>query len=182
MPINNSTSYFIKNEANYSINSNSFSNYTMLGGKYSGKGNFEFGLALKENQSSFGGFTEAKYTSPKIGNSNWSAESRTRVMADKPYDGNNTNFSMTQRLAAKGSWNLGKGWSIYEIAGVNSKISLQGDGLQSLTPTSITGIGYNINKKLNVYTEGELSKTYSVQDNSWDKLSPSVYLGAKYTF
>ncbi len=181
--INSKVSYFAKNEASYSINNNSFSNYTMLGSKYAGQGgNYELGLAFKESQTSYGGFIESKYTSPKLGNSNWAIESRTRVVADKPYGDSSISNSLTQRVAGKGSWNLGKGWSLYEIAGLNSNISLQGKGLQSLTPTSITGVGYNINKNWNVYAEGELSKTYSLTDNSWKDLSSSVYLGTKYTF
>lgn len=176
-------SYFVKNEASYSFNNKSFGDYTMLGAKRSSRfGNLEIGLAFKATNSSLGGFGEAKYTSPKLGDSNWSIESRTRILADTPFNKDDTNFSLTQRIAGKGSWNLGKGWNVYEIAGANAKVSLEGKGFQSVTPTSITGIGYNVNKNLNVYAEGEISKSYNIQDDSWGKFSPAVYLGAKYTF
>lgn len=179
---NSSTSYFIKNEASYSVN-NGASNYTLIGSKIcKPKGNFEVGLAFKESKTSLGGFIEGKYTSPKNEDANWSLESRTRLQGDFPYDKEKASFSLAQRIAGKGSWDIDKGVNFYQIFGLNSKISLQGDGLQSLTPTSITGFGYDLNKKLNVYIEGELSKGYDFQKKSWNDLSPAVYLGAKYTF
>ena len=81
---------------------------------------------------------------------------------------------MTQRVAAKGNWNLGKGFSIYEIAGANAKISLQGDGVQSVTPTSITGLGYKINKQISVYGEFEMAQAYKVPDKKWDDFKASL--------
>ena len=183
MPTVNNSTYFIKNEAGYSFNNQNFGNYIMLGGKYtSNYGNLEAGLAFKTSLTSVGGFFEGKYTTPKFGKSNLALESRTRMQVDKAYGKDNADSSLAERLAVKGSWDLGKGLSLYEIAGLNAKISMQGDGLKSLTPMSLTGLGYNVNKKLNIYLEGELSKTYDLKNECWDRFSPAVYVGAKYTF
>ena len=185
MPIhNNKISYFIKNEASCSVNDGSCSNYTGIGAKVSnsGLGSFEGMVAVKPTDTNIGGFAELKYTSPKIKNSDWAIESRTRAIIEKPYKEKVLESSLTERVALKGSWNLGKGFSIYEITGINSKISLDDGQLKSVTPTSITGVGYNVSKKVNLYTEAEFSSKYSVPDKTWEKNSPSVYLGAKFAF
>ena len=142
----------------------------------------EVGLAIKETESLFGGFLESKYTSPKILNSNWALESRTRAQAENAYKNDDINYSLTQRIAAKGSWNLGRKWSIYQITGLNTKVSLEGDGVQSLTPVLLGGVGYNVNKNLNIYAEGDLSKSYNLVKKSWNEKESSIYLGLKYTF
>ena len=185
MPIyNNKISYFIKNEASCSVDGGSYSNYTGIGAKVSdsGFGSIEGMVAVKPTDTKIGGFAELKYTSPKIKNSDWSIESRTRAIVEKPYKEKDVSSSMTERVALKGSWNLGKGFSIYEIAGINSKISLDDGQLKSVTPTSITGVGYNASKKVSLYTEAEFSSKYSVPDKTWEKNSPTLYFGAKFTF
>ena len=162
---------FIKSESFYSSKDN-FGNYSGAGFKIQGSnGSVESLLAVKPTNNSIGGFGEFKYTSPKILNSNWSLESRTRAIANKKQDGQNIDFSLTQRVAAKGAWNINDNWNIYEIAGLNLKVPLNKNDMVSLTPTSITGVGYNINDKLSSYAEVEVSNN-----------SPTVYLGCKYNF
>lgn len=171
------TSYFIKDEISVPVKGGEISNYTGVGVKYTEPnfGNIEGMAAFKISESKTGGFGEIKYTTPKLVE-NWSIESRTRVCGDYKSD-DSLETSLTQRIAAKASWYIGNGLSIYEIAGVNSKISLQGDGIKSITPTSITGLGYK-----NMYCEFGLSKGYNLQTKQWSKITPEVYLGYKVTF
>lgn len=164
-------SFFVKNEASISLRDGSIGDYLGGGMKYSAKaGSFEGMLALRANKDSKGGFAEFKYTTPKI--KDLSLESRTRAQFE------DTGNSMTTRLAAKYSTNVGK-INIYEIAGATAKFK---GGFKSLTPSSLTGAGINITPKLNCYVEGEVSKNYSIQTKSWGKFSPAAYVGVKYTF
>ena len=177
------TDLYVKNESSYDPMSENYSNYTFLGVKISGKyGSSDLGGAVKFTDSSSGGFVEYKYTTPKFVGSKLAFESRTRFIADKPYGEDDFSKSLTQRLAFKGSWNLGKDFSVYEITGASVKLSLEGKGFQSVTPTSITGVGYNVNKNFHIYGEVEVSRGYSVSKNAWGKTTPSFYLGVKYTF
>lgn len=180
MPNNIIDSGFIKNEANYNFKNNSYGNYTGIGAKHSSKiGNIEALLAFKKTDSSIGGFLEGKYTTPKFLDDNIQIESRTRLVSDKPDESSHASFSLTQRVAAKGAIKLNNKFSIYEIAGVNANISLEGEGLKSLTPTSITGFNYDLNKKVCLYTEIELSKPYDCKKKSFEDLSTSGYIGVK---
>ena len=166
--------YFIKDEASVNLESGSVGNYFGGGVKYAAKsGTYEGMLAFKANESSHGMFGEFKYTSPKV--SDFSLESRTRTQFES--SGN----TLTTRVAGKYSKSFGK-FSIYEIAGATTKFSLDGGGTQSITPVSLTGAGYNITPKLNCYVEGEISKGYDLKSNCWNKTSPAMYLGVKYTF
>lgn len=166
-------SYFIKDEASIPLTGGDVGNYTGFGVKTSSStGTYETMLAFKSTESSTSGFGEFKYTSPKLGGSNWSIESRTRAMSDE---------TVTQRVAAKYSTNLSKDVSIYEIAGVNSKFSLH-SGMSSVTPVSLTGVGYNVSKNVNVYGEVEVSKSYNVHSGNWGKISPNAYVGMKISF
>lgn len=166
-------SYFVKDEATIPLNGGEVGNYTGFGVKTtSSAGAYETMLAFKATESSASGFGEFKYTSPKIGGSDWSIESRTRAMSDE---------TVTQRFAGKYSTNLSKDVSIYEIAGVNSKFSLH-SGMSSVTPVSLTGVGYNVSKNINVYGEVELSKSYNVSSGNWGKISPNAYVGMKVSF
>lgn len=166
-------SYFVKDEASFPLNGEEVGNYTGFGVKTaSSTGTYETMLAFKATESSTSGFGEFKYTSPKLGGSNWSIESRTRAMSDE---------TVTQRFAGKYSTNLSKDVSIYEIAGVNSKFSLH-SGMSSVTPVSLTGIGYNVAQNVNIYGEMEISKSYNVNSGNWGKISPNAYVGMKITF
>ena len=167
--------FFVKNESSVSLTNGTLGNYTGAGVKYSGSsGTYEGMLAFKANETSKGGFGEFKYTTPK--KHDLAFESRTRVQFETR--GN----SITTRVAGKFSKDIGKNFNIYEIAGATAKISLEGKGFQSITPMSLTGLGYNINKKLSCYTELELSKSYNPSSKSWGAFAPSSYLGIKYTF
>lgn len=178
----NMTTY-IKNEASASLTSKSFSDYAGIGMNLSGEnwGGVDAFVAGKATNSSLGGFLEGKYTTPKIADSNWSLESRTRLCTDKPYKADDLSIYMTQRVAGKGNWNLGKGVGIYEIAGVSSKISFQGKGVQSITPTSITGVSYKVSGKTSIYGEVEVTKPYSLAEKGWKPLGCGVYFGLKMT-
>jgi len=184
MPEKTKPTFYLKNEASASFTSESYSDYTGVGLNISDKsfGSADVVIAGKASNTSFGGFAEAKYTTPKFANSNWSAESRTRFCIDESYKNREPSIYMTQRVAAKGNWNLGKGFGIYEIAGANAKISLQGEGVQSITPTSITGVSYKVGKKTNLYGEIELTKGYNLAENKWNNFGCGGYLGVKVTF
>lgn len=167
--------YFIKNEASISLTDGSVGDYLGGGVKFSAEsGTYEGMLAFKANQSSKGAFGEFKYTTPKAGCV--ALESRTRFQFET------SGSTMTTRVAGKYSKNLGRDFNIYEIAGGTAKISLEGNGAQSITPVSITGAGYNITPKLNCYAEFELSKSYDLKSNNWGKIQPGAYIGLKYTF
>lgn len=141
-------------------------------------GSLDLFVAEKVTNTASGNFIETKYATP----GKYAAEFRTRFCFDETYKEGDSSIYMTQRVAAKGNWNLGKGFSIYEIAGANAKISLQGDGVQSVTPTSITGLGYKINKQISVYGEFEMAQAYKVPDKKWDDFKCGGYLGIKVTF
>lgn len=169
MPSNKS--FFVKNEASISLRDGSIGDYLGGGIKYSTQtGSYEGMVAFRANKDSKGGFAEFKYTTPKV--KDMALESRTRVQIE------DTGNSMTTRLAAKYSTNIGK-INIYEIAGATAKFK---GGLKSLTPSSLTGAGINVTPKLNCYVEGEVSKSYNAQTKSWGKFSPAAYVGVKYTF
>lgn len=170
---NNKPSFFLKNEASVSLKDGTLGDYLGGGIKYSSSsGTYEGMLAFKANETSKGGFGEFKYTTPKL--HDFALESRTRAQFET--SGN----TMTTRLAGKYSKNIGK-FNIYEIAGATAKLSLEG-GAQSVTPVSLTGVGYNITPRLSCYAEGELSKSYNLKKHSWGDFSPSAYLGVKYAF
>ena len=169
-------SYFAKNESSISFTDGTIGNYTGVGIKQP----FSFGTlvglaATKFSETSKGGFGEVKYTSPKV-LPDTSVENRTRFQFE---DSANT---MTNRVALKYSKSLNDKFSIYEIAGATAKVSLDGDGLKSVTPVSLTGVGYNINHNLSCYAEGEVSKSYNPQSHTWGNISPAGYVGIKYTF
>ena len=172
-------SCFVKDEATYSFSSNSFNNYTMFGVKKNLEaGSLEGGLAFKASDSQYGGFAELKLTSEELVK-NISAESRTRLSIETPYNDSRTSLNIGQRIALKGSWNLGKRWNIYEIAGASLNLDLQEGNVTSVGPTSVTGVGYKINKNASIYGEASFSKSYKPIIESWDKLSSSFTLGVK---
>ena len=169
-------SYFAKSESSISFTDGALGNYTGVGIRQP----FSFGTlegmaAAKFSETSKGGFGEIKYTSPKV-LPDTSIENRTRFQFET--SGN----TMTNRVALKYSKSLNDKFSIYEIAGATAKVSLDGEGLKSITPVSLTGVGYNINKNLSCYAEGEVSKSYNTQTHTWGKVSPAAYVGVKYTF
>lgn len=167
--------YFIKNEASMSFTNKNLGNYTGVGMRFSKpSGSYEGMVAFKSNDTSTGGFGEFKYTTPK--HNNLAFESRTRIQLESA--GN----SMTMRMAGKYSKNLGKDFNIYEITGVSAKLPFESKKAQSVTPVSLTGIGYNINSNLSCYAEGEISKSYNINSKDWGKTSTNAYLGIKYTF
>ena len=166
--------FFIKNEASYSIPDKNFGDYLGRGVKLqSPSGTYEGMFAVKFNKESEGVFTELKYTTPKF-LKDFAFESRSRLQYES------VGSSFNTRLAAKYSKNLNSKFNIYEIAGSTLKIPFKGD--KKTTFSSLTGIGYNINSNINIYAEGEISKTYNLKKNEWGKYSPAIYLGIKYTF
>lgn len=174
---------FAKDEASKSFTSPSWSNYAGGGLNYSDTfGSVDVFIAGKTTNSGHGSFIEGKYTTPKIANSDWAIELRTRGCEDISYETGDKSIYMTQRVAAKGSWSLPKNFSIYQIAGVNAKFDLQGNGVQSITPTSITGVGYKVTKNFSVYCEFEMTKGYNFVNNKWDKFGCGGYIGGKVTF
>lgn len=171
-------SFFIKDEATIPLDNGNFANYTGVVGKIpTDVGNLEIMPAVSVSESKVGGFLEGKFTTSKIKGTPIAFESRTRIVGDKPFGKSSFNTALTQRVAAKANVNLGKGWSVYEIAGASANISFNGDGVKSITPTSITGVGYK-----NVYCELGLSKSYSPRTNTWGKTTPEVYVGFKIPF
>jgi hypothetical protein len=178
---NNSTSLFFKSESSFS--SDSCSNYTGIGARHITEraGTFEGLTAFRASDSTIGGFQEFRYTTPEFGNSDLYVESKSRLMVDDSYDGP-VSVDVTEQLALKGSWNLGNGVGLYEIAGATSRFSLQGNGVKSVGPISITGLSYNPTPKVGVYGELVLSKPYDMQSKAWKKLTPSGCLGVKVVF
>lgn len=175
---------FTKDEASKSFTSPNWSNYAGIGLNYSEEslGSVDVLIAGKVTNSSSGSFIEGKYTTPKVAHSDWSVELRTRGCEDISHETGDKSIYITQRVAAKGSWNLPKGFSVYQIAGVNAKIDLQGEGAQSLTPTSITGLGYKVNEHVSIYGEFELYKGYDIPKANWNDTSCGTYLGIKIGF
>ena len=178
------TSNFIKNEYCNNISNDTWANYTGIGHSVSTPelGKVEGLLAIRISDTTLGGFGEVKYTTPKIKDSEWSFESRTRVHIDESQKDCNLAKNLTQRLAFKGIWDSNMGVSLYEIMGINSKISLQGEGMKSITPTSITGVNCNVSKNISIYGEVEASKTYNIAEKKWNNFSPATYLGLKIAF
>ncbi len=167
-------SFFVKNEASYSIPDKNFGDYLGRGVKIQkSSGIYEGMFAVKFNKESEGVFAELKYTTPKFFK-DFAFESRSRLQYES------TGSSFNTRLAAKYSKNINSKFNIYEIAGSTLKIPFKADKKNTLS--SITGIGYNINSNTNIYAEGEFSKTYNLKTNEWGDFSPAVYLGIKYTF
>lgn len=178
----NKYSYSLTNEASYGVTSESWSDYTAARIKRTeDSGTTEFGVAYKETDNSRGVFIEGKYTSPKLNETNWSLESRTRIHGDFSKDEETHSSSLTQRIAAKGSWKLDDNLSIYEIAGASTSISLDKGSVKTLTPLSLTGISYNY-KNGSIYLEGEVSKSYKVPTKNWNNVSLAVYAGIKISF
>lgn len=167
---------FVKNETSIPLNSDGMSsNHFDVGVKEATEyGTFEGALAYKINENTEGVFTEFKYTTPSV--ENFALETRTRMQFM------NTGNSMTERVALKSSKKLGKGFSIYNITGASANISLEGNGLQSVTPVSLTGVGYSFNKNLSAYVEYEGSMPYNTQTKKWGDYSSNMYMGVKYTF
>lgn len=168
--------YFIKNEASFPLTDGNITNYTGLGVKTTNAGgSYESMIAFKVTEDSKGGFYEFKYTTPKLGKSDIAFESRSRAIFDDK-SGN----SVTERAALKYSKNLGKNFNIYEIAGANTEFTKK--GFVSVSPTLLSGVGYNINKNLNIYMEADVSKSYNAQNKSWGDINSNLYFGAKFTF
>lgn len=172
------TKYFIKNETSVSANNGEIGNYTGIGASATKpEGTFEVMFASKFSNSSNSQFTEFKYTSPKIGK-NISIQSRARLITDSK-----SPKSLTERLTLNTCYKNGL-INIYENAGLNSKFIVSGEnaGLTSITPTSLTGVGYNVTNNFSIYGECEISKTYNVKSKNWGKISPAFYFGTKLTF
>lgn len=175
-------SCFIKDEGTYSPSADSFNNYTLVGIRKNGEsGSVEGGVAFKVTDNSYGGFSEVKLTTEEFA-PNLSLESRTRLCFDKPYKSDRTNVNTTQRFAVKGSWDIDRNWNIYETAGVSLDYDLLEDELRTIGPTSVTGVGYKINKNTSLYGEVTLSRTYKPENETWNRLSSSVTLGVKIGF
>lgn len=175
-------SYFIKNEAGFSLDGGNISDYLGLGLKASCNsiGSVSAMLAGKVTDSSCGGFLEGRYTTPSFGTSNIALESRTRYLLDKQKTGD-LKQNITERMALKYSKNVGK-FNFYEILGANVKYSVDENKFKSLSGVSLTGVGTKIANNLSAYTEVELSKTYNVQNKNWGAFSPAVYVGLNYNF
>ena len=167
--------FFAKSETSLSLDDCGIGNYTGLGIKQSRSwGTLEGLTAFKANEKTRELMLEGKYTTPKFGD--FALENRTRVMSGNYGD------TMTERVACKYSKSLGNGFSIYNITGANAKIALNGDGLKSITPVTLTGLGYNVNKQLSTYVEYEGSKGYDTQSHKWGNFVSNMYFGIKYTF
>lgn len=179
MPNQNDISFYIKNETGIPLNNGSPNNYTGFGTKINSKvGSFEIMPAVKFSDKAKSGFAEFRYTTPKISNSNFSFESRARYIVD--VSNNNVNHSFTERIAGKYSANFGK-FNIYEVAGSSLKITPE-KGLNSIIPTFISGVGYNLKKNLSSYVEMEVTKPYNNIDKSWQKPNFGAYFGLKVSF
>lgn len=182
MPKDNiETSLFFKTENSFSATSNG--NYTGIGARFTTEnaGTFEGLTAFKSTDSAIGGFQEVRYTTPEIGNSNLYVESKGRVLLEDAYDGP-LSVDATEQLALKGSWKLGSQVGLYQLAGATSKFSLQGAGVKSVAPISITGVSCNPTPKSSAYCELVLSKPYDFQKKAWGEFSPSVCVGLRITF
>lgn len=170
------TDFFAKSETSLPLDNKGSSGYHFdIGAKWATPaGSIESLVAFKQSANSKGGFGELKLTSPYVGN--MAMESRTRLQFET--SGN----TATQRVAAKYSQSLKKGFSIYNITGASAKFSMEGGGTQSITPVCLTGVGYKFNKELSTYCEYELSKGYDMKKHTWGKVASNMYIGVKYTF
>ena len=165
--------YFVKNETSLPLDKDGTSgNHCDIGVRQATSiGTFEGAIAYKVNENSEGCFGEFKYTTPSV--RNFALESRTRGQFV------DTGNNMTERLALKYSQNLGKGFSIYNITGASANISFEGEGLKSITPVNLTGLGYSFNKKVGAYLEYEGTKSYNIKTKKWGNFSSNVYIGVK---
>lgn len=165
---------FIKNETSYSLTNHSYGDYLGTGVQTSNKtGKYQFMLAGKATSDNVGGFAEFKYATPEI------APHLRGQIRERYFVMDNGNQSSTL-VGGVYSNNFGKNFNIYEIAGTN--IGVSSKGFDSVTPISITGVGYKINDNMSIYTELDVSKGYNLKNKNWNNPSAGVTLGFSATF
>lgn len=182
-PSMQNVSYFLKGEASVSLEDETFSAYNGVGAKYSSQyGNIEGYIAGKGTDDTQGYFLEGKHTTPKILDTNMTGEGRIRTFTNWDKDGGKPSHSVNFRASLGYSENYGD-WNLYARAGVSSNVSLHGKGVQTISPTVIGGVGYNISKDQSFYGELEFSRGYDYQKREWKPITqPSVNVGYRYNF
>lgn len=175
-------SFFIKDEMAFPVSSTEASNYFGYGIKASDAwGSLEAFVAHKESESTKGGFTELRYTTPKIPKTNLTFESRTRVILNKSEEATSISPSLTERVALKYSDSVGN-FEFTQRIGTTFNQSLKTGSINAISPVSLTTLGCNVGRNTHVYADIEFSKKYDLKTQTWSQINPGVYLGVKYSF
>lgn len=179
----NNLSCFLKGEVSVSLEDESFSSYNGVGVKYGGGyGSVEGYFAGKITDDTQGYFLEGKYTTPKIMDTNLSGEVRARSFTNWDKDGGKPTYSANFR-GSIGYSTTYDDWSLYARAGVSANVSLHGEGVQTVSPTVICGIGYNVTPDSSIYAEAELSRGYDCQNHKWKSaVQPTLTFGGRVNF
>ncbi len=110
---------------------------------------------------------------------NLTGEARTRVFTNWDKDGGEPAHSVNFRGSIGYSTNY-EDWNLYVRAGASATASLHGNGLQTIAPTVIGGVGYNITQDFNMYLEADISRGYDCQEQKWKhSTKPTITFGFK---
>ena len=110
---------------------------------------------------------------------NLTGEARARVFTNWDKDGGEPAHSVNFRGSIGYSTNY-EDWNLYVRAGASATASLHGDGLQTIAPTVIGGVGYNITQDFNMSLEADISRGYDCQEQKWKHpINPTITFGFK---
>jgi len=115
---------------------------------------------------------EGRYTSPEI-------QPGTKIQLNQRCTFNDKGVNSSTRVMGTYSHNFDK-VNVYQQTGIN--VSADKSGVTGVGPISFTGVGYQVNKNLNVFAELGVSKGYNPQIAQWGKTNAEATVGLNCKF